>query len=58
MLFDYRETKTNWLSFQQLFFEQFNDRNEFLLEQQLNHRKQQETEPVIKYYYDVMGLCR
>ena len=48
----------NWPSFQQLLLAQFNSRNEFLFEQQLNHRKQQRNESVIKYYYEMMALCR
>ena len=53
-----RSSIENWSSFQQLLLEQFNNRNEFLFEQQLSHRKQQRNESVIKYYYDMMALCR
>jgi len=47
----------DWSCFKQMFTEQFGEKNEYLLEQQLNQRKQQSNEPVIKYYYDLMELC-
>ncbi|CAF4225300.1 unnamed protein product [Rotaria sordida] len=48
---------SNWSCFKQMFTEQFGEKNEYLLEQQMNQRKQQPNEPVIKYYYDMMELC-
>ncbi|CAF2814540.1 unnamed protein product [Rotaria sp. Silwood2] len=47
---------SNWSCFKQMFTEQFGEKNEYLLEQQMNQRKQQPNEPVIKYYYDMMEL--
>ena len=54
------ENKTfidDWSCFKQMFIEQFGGKNEYLLEQQMNQRKQQSNEAVIKYYYDMMELC-
>jgi hypothetical protein len=56
----WRENKDfidNWSCFKQMFTEQFGDKNEYLLEQQMNQRKQQPNEAVLKYYYDMMELC-
>jgi hypothetical protein len=47
----------DWSRFKEMFIEQFGEKNEYLLEQQLNQRRQQSNEPVIKYYYDMMELC-
>ena len=47
----------DWSFFKRMIIEQFGDKNEYLIEQQLNQRKQQPTEPVIKYYYDIIELC-
>ena len=47
----------NWSTFKQLIIERFGEKNEYLLEQQLNHRKQQPNEPTIQYYYDILELC-
>jgi hypothetical protein len=47
----------DWSCFKRMFIEQFGEKNEYLLEQQLNQRKQQPNEPVIKYYYDMIDLC-
>lgn len=41
-----------------MFIEQFGEKNEYLLEQQLNQRQQRCNEPMIKYYYDMIELCR
>jgi len=53
-----KEGISNWITFKQLLIEQFDKRNEYLIEQQLDQRKQQLNEPVIKYYYDIMELCK
>lgn len=47
----------DWSCFKRMFIEQFGEKNEYLLEQQLNQRKQHSNEPVIKYYYDMIELC-
>lgn len=47
----------DWSIFKRMFIEQFGDKNEYLIEQQLNQRKQQPIEPVIKYFYDMIELC-
>ncbi|CAF1414737.1 unnamed protein product [Adineta ricciae] len=54
------ETKSfvdSWSCFKQLFIEQFGEKNEYLLEEQVNQRKRLPNEPVMKYYYDMMELC-
>ncbi|CAF2952547.1 unnamed protein product [Rotaria sp. Silwood2] len=48
---------SDWSLFRQMFIEQFGEKNEYISEQQMNQRKQQSHEPVIKYYYDMMELC-
>ncbi|CAF1605405.1 unnamed protein product [Didymodactylos carnosus] len=48
----------NWLTFKQLLMEKFGKKNEYFIEQQLDQRKQQFNEPVIKYYYDIIDLCK
>ena len=48
----------SWSIFQQALITQFAEKNEYLIEQQLDHRKQQLNEPVIKYYYDIIDLCK
>ena len=47
----------NWAIFKQSIIEQFGKTNEYLIARQLDQRKQQFNEPVIKYYYDVVELC-
>lgn len=49
---------SDWSAFKQLVTEQFGNKNDFLLERQLDQRKQQLNEPVIKYYYDIISLCK
>jgi len=48
----------NWSIFQQALITQFAEKNEYLIEQQLDQRKQQLNESVIKYYYDIIDLCK
>jgi hypothetical protein len=48
----------SWSVFQQALLTQFAEKNEYLIEQQLDQRKQQLNEPVIKYYYDIIDLCK
>jgi hypothetical protein len=48
----------DWSTFKQLMIEQFGEKNEYLIEQQLEQRKQQSNEPVIQYYYDIIDLCK
>ena len=52
-----RRTVTDWGMFRQLITEQFGKINEYMVGQQLDQRRQQYNEPVIKYYYDVLELC-
>lgn len=49
---------SDWSIFKRMFIEQFGEKNEYLLEQQLNQRKQLPNEPVLQYYYDMIDLCR
>ena len=48
---------SDWSSFKRMFIEQFGEKNEYLMEQQLNQRKQLPNEPVLQYYYDMIDLC-
>lgn len=52
-----KHSMSNWSVFTRMFIEQFGERNEYLLEQQLNQRKQLPNEPVLQYYYDMIDLC-
>lgn len=54
---DNKDCICDWRTFCRTFLEQFAERNEYLLEQQLQQRKQQPSEPVVKYYYDMIELC-
>lgn len=47
----------NWEMFKSTIIEQFGKTNEYLIGRQLDQRKQQYNESVIKYYYDVLELC-
>lgn len=53
-----KQDVSDWSTFKQLLTEQFGNKNDFLLERQLDQRKQQINEPVIKYYYDILSLCK
>jgi hypothetical protein len=55
---DNKHRISNWQTFTQLIIEQFGHKNEYFIEQQLDQRKQQADEPVIKYYYDIIDLCK
>ena len=55
---EHKRNITDWSTFTQLLTQQFGERNEYLIEQRLNQRKQQFNEPVIKYFYDMLDLCR
>ncbi|CAF4947433.1 unnamed protein product [Rotaria sp. Silwood1] len=48
----------SWSMFKQAVITQFAEKNEYLIAQQFDQRKQQINEPVIKYYYDVIDLCK
>ncbi|CAF0917660.1 unnamed protein product [Rotaria sordida] len=48
----------SWSIFKQALITQFAEKNEYLIEQQFDQRKQQINEPVIKYYYDIIDLCK
>ncbi|CAF3324288.1 unnamed protein product [Rotaria socialis] len=48
----------SWSTFKQALMTQFAEKNEYLIEQQFDQRKQQLNEPVIKYYYDIIDLCK
>ena len=55
---EHKQYITDWPMFTQLLILQFGEKNEYLIEQRLNQRKQQANEPVIKYFYDMLDLCR
>ncbi|CAF3262391.1 unnamed protein product [Rotaria sp. Silwood2] len=48
----------SWSIFKQAVITQFSEKNEYLIAQQFDQRKQQINEPVIKYYYDIIDLCK
>lgn len=52
-----KRVEWNWRNFKDAIIEQFGKTNEYLIGRQLDQRKQQINEPVIKYYYDIMELC-
>lgn len=47
---------SDWSTFIRMFIKQFGEKNEYLLEQQLNQRKKLQHEP-LQYYYDMIDLC-
>ena len=49
---------SDWSTFKYMLTEQFGNKNDFLLERQLDQRKQQFNEPVTKYYYDIISLFK
>lgn len=56
----WKENKRNdwdWNMFKQSIVDQFGKMNEYLIGRQLDQRKQQYNESVLKYYYDMMDLC-
>ncbi|CAF4348090.1 unnamed protein product [Rotaria socialis] len=48
----------HWSIFKQALITQFAEKNEYLIEQQSDQRKQQLNESVSKYYYDIIDLCK
>ncbi|CAF4467673.1 unnamed protein product [Rotaria socialis] len=48
----------SWSIFKQALITQFAEKNEYLIEQQSDQRKQQLNESVSKYYYDIIDLCK
>ena len=48
----------SWSIFKQAVITQFAEKNEYLIAQQFEQRKQQINEPVIKYDYDIIDLCK
>ena len=55
---EHKSSIDTWQGFYHAFTDQFAEKNEYLLKQQLHQRKQQPNESVLKYYYDMIDLCR